>query len=270
MSRAFCTALSLLTASASAGRAQQPILEVSLPGVGQTLVQGQLTEDGVLELPTAPLEELTGEELGDVAYVSLPALRSALGAGVEIEYDSRRALIRISDPMGRLAATRRLYDQRLASGQGRPTSFLLGGPYAVLTAESGGRSLFEGGWNFGRVSVGVAQSTETGPRWNASVRVLQRAYLSYQDAEGRGPAFGLRWAGGRTFVETVYAPETEDFRARAATSLGPWTFYAQEDGTAAISHRSVVQVTVGHTPEGFATRLSYGRHPSPLSVPRVF
>ena len=263
-------ALGLLLSADVPGHAQQPILEIEIAGVGQTLVQARLTEDGVLELPVAPIGELSGEDFDDRDWISLTELRTVLGPAVEIEYDARRALIRIRDPMARLAATQAQYDRRKSESAARPASFLLSGPYAALTAELDGGSLFEGGWNFGSASVGGAYSTESGARWDASVRLLDRAYVTYRDAESRAAAFGFRWSGGPTFFETNYAPESGDFRARAAASLGPWTFYVQEDGTATVSHRSVVQVTVGRSPDGFVTRLSYGRHPSPLSVPRVF
>lgn len=260
---------SLVAAVSSTAYAQQPIIEVSLPGVGQVLVQARLAEDGMLELPVEPLRELIGEELGKAAYLSLPSLQSRLGPGVDLEYDNRRALVRIRDPLGRLAASRALFDRRRAEDRSRPQEFVLGGPYGTLTADFEGASLVEGGWNFGRLAFGGAHSTESGSRWNASVRPLRRLYLTYQDGERFGPRIGARWAGGRTFVETSYSPETGDLLARAATSRGPWTFYAREDGTAAISHASVVQVTLGRTPDGVVTRVSYGRNPSPLSVPRV-
>lgn len=250
--------------------AQQPILEVELAGVSRTLVQGRMTDEGVLELPTAPLEELTGEDLGEAEYVSLPGLDGLLGPDIGVHYDPRRAVVRIQDPLNRLVATRRLFDRRQAEVRSRPSEFLLGGPYAAATVDSEGRNLVEGGWNFGRFAVGLARSTETGLRWNASARLLERTYLTYQDADTRGQQLGVRWAGGSTFADVVWAAETGDFRARMATTVGPWTVYLQEDGTAAVSHRSDVQVTVGRTPDGFVSRVSYGRSPSPLSVPRVF
>lgn len=267
--RSWWAAFSFLVAIGSTGSAQQPILEINVPGVGQALVQAQLDEDGVLFLPTAPIAELTGEELGENAYLSLASLRAALGPGVDINYDSRRAVLRIRDPMGRLAATRALFGRRKAEKEARPVDLLLDGPYAALTTEVGGGTLVEGGWNFGALAVGAARSTQSGLRWNASLRVLRQAYLTYVDTEDRGPTFGARWAAGPTFVGTSYTPGVGDLRVRAATSVGPWTFFVQDDGTASVSHRSVVQVTVGHTPNGFVTRLSYGRHPSPLVVPRV-
>lgn len=263
-------ALALLVAPVSPSIAQQPILEVSLPGVGQTLVQARLTEEGVLELPVEPLRELTGEALEGSEYLSIPSLQDLLGPGVAVEYDSRRAVVRIRDTMGRLAATRGLFDRRRAEQRARPEGFVLGGPYGSFTTEFGGGSRVEGGWNFGRLVLGGAHSTETGSRWNASVEPFRRTYLTYTDGDRYGPRFGLRWAGGPTFLEAAYSPEDGDWEARAATSVGPWTFYVQEDGSAAVSHTSVVQVTLGRTPDGFVTRLSYGRLPSPLSLPRVY
>lgn len=267
--RSWCAALGFLTALGSTGSAQQPILAIRVPGVGQTLVQARLDGDGVLLLPTEPIEGLTGEEVGEDAYLSLASLRTVLGPAVDIDYDSRRAVLRIRDPMGRLAATRALFDRRKAEGEARPVDLLFGGPYAALTTEVGGGTLVEGGWNFGPLAVGAARSTQSGLRWNASLRVLRQAYLTYVDTDDRGPSFGARWAAGPTFVGTSYTPGAGDLRVRAATSVGPWTFYVQDDGTASVSHRSVVQVTMGQTSDGFVTRLSYGRHPSPLAVPRV-
>jgi len=255
--------------AASEGLAQQPILEIRLPGVGQRLVQARLTADGILKLPTEPLRELTGEDLGDATYLSLASLRSRLGPGVDIEYDTRRALVRIHDPLGRLAAKRAQFDRRRAEDLSRPREFSLGGPYGSLTTDIGGGSIVQGGWNFGRLALGGAYSTESGHRWDASVRPFDRIYVTYQDGERFASRLGVRWAGGPTFIETSYAPGTGDLRARAATSLGPWTFYAQDDGAAAISYTSDVQLTLGRTPEGFVTRVSYGRYPSALSVPRV-
>lgn len=261
--------LGLWLVVASAALAQQPILEVRVPGGAQTLVQARLTEDGVLELPIEPLRELTGEDLGDAAYLSLAALRSRLGPGVEVHYDAQRALVRIQDPTGRLAATRALLDESRAESLSRPREFSLGGPYGSLTTDTGGGSLVAGGWNFGRLALGGAYSTESGQRWNVAVRPLERMYVTYQDGDRFASRIGVRWAGGPTFLETSYAPGTGDLRGRAATSLGAWTLYAQEDGTAAISYTADVQLTLGRTPDGFVTRISYGRYPSPLTVPRV-
>ena len=262
-------ALGLLLVMVSAAAAQQPILEVRLPGVGEILVQARLTEDGILELPVEPLEELTGEEFGGMDFLSIPALQSHLGPGILVDYDSSRALVRIRDSAGRLAATRASYDRRRAESRVRPDGFLIGGPYGSLTTEFGGGSLVDGGWNFGRFAVGGSHSTESGSRWNVSVEPYRRTFLTYQDGDRYGPRFGLRWVGGPTFFEATYSPDEGDWSARAATSAGPWTFYLQEDGAASISHTSTVQVTLGRTADGIVTRLSYGRYPSPLSVPRL-
>jgi hypothetical protein len=249
--------------------AQQPILEIRLPGVGETLVQARLTDDGTLELPAEPLRELTGEDVGDAPYLSLASLQAQLGPGVDVVYDPRRALVQIRDPLGRLAASRARFDELRAENISRPREFLLGGPYGSLTTDIGGGSLVEGGWNFGRAALGGAYSTESGYRWDVSVQPLNRVYVTFQDGERFDSRLTVRWAGGPTFVETSYAPATGDFRARAATSLGPWTFYAQDDGGAAITYTGPVQLTLGRTTDGFVTRVAYGRYPSPLSIPYV-
>lgn len=270
MNRRGWAALGMVIVAAPAGYAQQPILEVRLTGVGQTLVQARLSEDGVLELPADALEELTGEDLGKVRYVSIPALTRLLGPGVLLDYDANRALLLIRDSLGRLPATRAAFKSREARSRAQPTGFLVDGPYGSLTTESAGGRLIEGGWSFDRFAVGGAHSTESGFRWNASARLFERAYLTYDDGDGpRESRFGLRWAAGRTLLQGSYTPESGDLRAQAATSLGPWTLFLRQDGTAALSHRSVVQVTVGRTPDGVVTRVSFGRYHSPLAVPRI-
>lgn len=249
--------------------AQEPILEVRLENVGQTLVRARLTPNGMIELPAAPLEELTGEDLGDAEYLSLPSLSELLGPQVEVEYDPRRALLLIRDLLGGLAATRALHARRQAVAQTRPRNFSGAGPFGSLTAELDGGRLIEGGWSFGRVAAAAGHSTESGARWGVSGRFLSQTYVTYDDGERRDPRLGLRWAGGRTFVNGSYVPAEGDLHLQAATSLGPWTAVFQEDGSAALSYRAGVQITLARTPDQYVTRISFGRNPSPFSFPRV-
>lgn len=265
-------ALTLLLAhNAVSCLAQQPILEVRLAGVGQILVQGRLTSDGTLELPVAPIEELTGEDLGEMPFLSIETLSEALGPQVEVDYDPRRALLLLRDPLGSLAATQELRDIRQAEARGTPANVFSGGPYGALTADIDGDRLLEGGWSFGWLALSAAHSTLSGGRWGLSVRPLPRTWLTYGDSEEGNARFGLRWAGGRTFVRTSYVPATEKFRGQAATSFGRWTAFLQEDGSAALTFRTPRsgQITVARTPDQYSTRLSFGRNPSPFNLPVV-
>jgi hypothetical protein len=266
---ALTIAIGMELAGADFAHAQQPILQVRLNGVGATLVQARLSGDGTLELPLAPLEELTGEELGDAEYVSLPALGVLLGPAVELDYDPRRALLSILDTLGGLAATQTLFARREAESRTRPGEFRIGGPFGSLTTDLEGARLIEGGWNVGRFVVGGAHSTESGTRWSASARLLDQAYLTYDGGERRDPRFGMRWAGGPTFVQGSYSAD-DGLQAQVASTLGPWAVFLRDDGSAALTYRAGVQVTVGRTPDGAVTRISFGRNPSPFTVPRVF
>lgn len=243
-----------------------------LDGLESVLVQGRLTPGGTLEVPIPPLEELTGEELSDEPFLSLAALSYALGPQVEVEYDPRRALLAIRDPFRSLSAMKALVDRRHAEARGLPPEVFAGGFYGSITADSDEDRLVEGGWSFGWVAVSAAHSTITGGAWGLSVQPISGTWLSYGDSEKGSASFSLRWFGGRTFARAAYAVDTEDLGAQAGISLGSWTGYVQreqQDWSGAVTLRGPVNFTVARMPDRLTTRVSFGRHPSPFSLPRV-
>lgn len=258
-----------LTVLSSPAMAQQPLVEVRLEGVGSVLVQGQLTSQGLLEVPIAPLEELTGERLGDSDYLTLGLLSRALGPQVDVDYRPRLALLVLRDPLRTLAATRSRLQRQQAEARGRPSGLLAPGWYGALTADERGERLVQGGWTGGRFAVQAIHSTLSGARWSLSARPFSRLWLTYEDGERGRASYGLRWAAGRTFVRASYVPGSDDLRGQAGASLGPWTAFVQEDGSAALTWTGPFNVTLARTPDGVATRLVIGRRSPPFILPRV-
>lgn len=270
---AVCLATAAVVLAAAAPCvAQRPILEVRLSGVGTVLVEGRLTAAGTLELPVAPIEELIGKSLGALPFLPLSALQGALGEQVRMEYDPRRALIVIDDPLRLLPAVRARDERSEAGARATPAIVYGRGPFSSITADEDGERLLEAGWNFGRLAVNVARSTVSGDQWGVAVQPVAGTWLTYQDG-GRGrPTYAIRWARGRTFVHTSYASADESLRAQLGTSVGPLTMFVQReprDWNAAVTLRGPMQVTIARVRERLAARISIGRNLSPFSLPRV-
>lgn len=271
MTRAFLCALALFV-WATPAVAQRPVLEVRLDGVGNVLVEGRLTPGGVLELPAAPIEALTGARLGEGDFLSLDALSRTLGPQVVVEYDPRLALLRLRDPSRSLPATRARYQELAAEARGSPNNFYGRGPFSAVTADSDGEGLVEAGWNFGRFAVNATHSTLSGDRWGVAVQPLARTWLSYEESEGRGRFMAVRWAGGRTFARASYATAVEAVRGQIGASAGPWTVFLQReprDLSAALTFRGPMDITVAHSNDQFTTHVAIGRSSSPFMLPRV-
>lgn len=252
--------------------AQRPVLEVRLDGVGDVLVEGRLTPGGILELPAAPIEALTGARLGEADFLSLEALSRALGPQVAVEYDPRLALLRLRDPSRSLPATRARYQELAAEARASPSNIYGRGPFSTVTADSDGEGLVEAGWNFGRLAINATHSTLSGNRWGVAVQPLARTWLSYEESEGRGRFVAVRWAGGRTFARASYSTAPEAVRGQVGASAGPWTVFLQReprDWSAALTFRGPMDITVAHTNDQFTTRIAFGRTSSPFMLPRV-
>jgi hypothetical protein len=269
--KAVWAALALLLVVAPV-TAQRPILEVQLDGVGAVLVEGRLTPAGQLELPVAPIEELTGATIGEAEFLSIDALSRALGTPVTVDYDPRRALLALRDPARILPATQARFARIIASSRVTPGIISGRGPFSAITASSGGDRSVEAGWNFGRLALNVVHSTLSGSRWGVAVQPIPQAWLSYEDAVDRGGSVALRWASGRTFSRVAYSADDQDVRAQLGASAGPWIVYLQRDPgewSGAVTLRAPVDITIGYAMDEFATRISYGRASSPFMLPRV-
>lgn len=271
MNRASLCALALILWTTPA-LAQRPVLEVRLDGVGDVLVEGRLTPGGVLELPAAPIEALTGARLGEGDFLSLDALSRTLGPQVVVEYDPRLALLRLRDPSRSLPATRARYQELAAAARSSPNNTYGRGPFSAVTADSDGEGLVEVGWNFGRFAINATRSTLGGDRWGIAVQPLSRTWIAYQEIEGRDRSVAVRWAGGRTFARASYATALEALRGQAGVSAGPWTVFLQRepsDWSAALSFRGPMDITLARSNDKFTTRVSIGRTSSPFMLPRV-
>jgi len=256
--------------SAPKACAQQPILELRVDGIGRTIVQGRLSSDGVLEIPTEPIQELTGEDLAGVPFISIDDLRGVFGPQVDVHYDPRRAMLTIRDPFGVLVASRELRESLRARAAVEPSAAWSQGPYAALTTDWNDQ-VYEAGWSFGRLSVGGAHSSFSGTQWGASLRAHRQLWLTYVRHRMGGSDVGVRWAGSGTFVRASYDTTRRDVAFQAAATLESFTAYVRDDGGTALSYRipHSGMVTVARTTDGFTTRVSIGRPQSPFSIPMV-
>lgn len=258
---------------ASPALAQRPVLEVRLDGVGHVLVEGRLTAGGLLELPSTPIQELTGANLGGAEFMSIDDLSRALGAQVGVEYVPRLALLVIRDPGRTLPASRARFESLTAASRATPTEVFGRGPFGSIAADSDGDRLVEAGWNLGRVAVNGSHSTLSGSRWGAAVRPLPRMWLSYQRSELSGSSLNALWAGGRTFARAAYSSDVGKVRGQVGTTVGPVTLYLQrdrDDWSTAVTWRGPVAMTVAHSDERLSTRISFGRTMSPFTLPRIY
>lgn len=272
MNRASLFALALILWWTTPALAQRPVIEVRLEGVGDVLVEGRLTPGGVLEVPAAPIETLTGARIEEDDFLSLDALSRALGPQVVVEYDPRLALLRLRDPSRSLPATRTRYEELTAEARATPSNIYGRGPFSAVTADSRGESLVEAGWNFGRLAINASHSTLSGNRWGVAVQPLSRTWLSYEASDGRGSFVAVRWAGGRTFARASYSTALEAARGQLGASAGPWTVFLQReprDWSAALTFRGPMDITAAHTNDQFTTRIAFGRTASPFMLPRV-
>ncbi|HSM36076.1 MAG TPA: hypothetical protein VK837_06730 [Longimicrobiales bacterium] len=252
--------------------AQTPVLQVRLGAVGEVLVEGRLTSNGVLQLPVDPLEELTGKELGDTEFLSMDELARALGPQVEVVYDPRRALLTLADPFGTLPASRARMEQGTASARATPGLVYGRGLFSTLTADEDGESSVEAGWNFGRVAFNLARSSRTGDRLGLAVQPFRSTWLSLEAREASDTRLGARWATGRSFVRTSYSMDEAMLRGQVGTGVGPWTFYVQrepDDWGAAVTYTGPATVTLARAHEQLRARVSFGRTTSPFSIPGV-
>lgn len=260
----------LLVAERACG--QEPLIEVRVSSVGTELVRGRLTPGGDLELPAEPLEGLTGEGF-EREWLTLAELRDALPSQVSIAYRPEKALLVIRDPYAALQATRDRRERQRDAGRARPAG-AFGGPWAVVTADSRQEAGVRAGWELGRFSFSAGTSTVGRASWGASVRVLSRTWISYNDAEGQPPAFQVRSSPdllGSTLATARWSPGGE-VDARLSTALGPVTLLATTEKTAAVGLRGDgISWTVGRTADGiYTTRFALGaRAFSTLSIPRV-
>lgn len=240
--------------------------------MGDVLVEGRLTSDGVLEVPVAPIETLTGARLGEGDFLSLDALSRTLGPQVVVEYDPRLALLRLRDPSQSLPATRARYQELAAEARASPSNIYGRGPFSAVTADSHGESRVEAGWNFGRLAINASHSSLSGNRLGVAVQPLARTWLSYEESDGRGRFVAVRWAGGHTFARASYSTSLEAVRAQVGASAGPWTVFLQReprDWSAALTFRGPMDITAAHTNDQFTTRIAFGRTASPFMLPRV-
>jgi hypothetical protein len=267
---AYCAALLLVVASPAL--AQRPVLEVRLEGVGHVLVEGRLSSGGLLELPTAPIHELTGASLGGLEFMSLDELARTLGAHISVEYVPRLALLVIRDPARSLPASRARFESLTAASRATPAEVFGRGPFGSLTADSDGERFAEGGWNLGRVAVNGSHSTLSGSRWGAAVRPLGRMWISYQASDRRGSSVNALWAGGRTFARAAYNSDVGRLQGQIGTNIGRLTVFLQRepsDWSTAVTVRGPLAVTIAHTDDRFSSRVSFGRIMSPFTLPRI-
>lgn len=267
-----CRCAVVLLAAASPALAQRPVLEIRLDGVGHVLVEGRLSSEGLLELPTAPIHELIGANLGGAEFMSLDELSQTLGAQVSVEYIPRLALLVIRDPGRSLPASRARFESLTASSRATPAEVFGRGPFGSIVADSDGDRLVEGGWNLGRVAVNGSHSTVSGNRWGAAVRPFGRMWLSYQNSERSGSSVNALWAGGRTFARAAYSSHIGKVRGQVGTTVGRLTLFLQgepDDWSTAVTVRGPVVVTIAHSDDRLSSRISFGRTMSPFTLPRI-
>lgn len=261
-----------LLAVATPVAAQRPILEVRLGGLAQVVVEGRLTADGVLELPREPLEDLTGEDLGEARFLSLQVLSRALGPQVSIDYQPRQALLIIRDPSYSLAANRRRMDRLAAESRAAPDVIFGRGPFGSVTLDARGERSVEAGWQQGRIAVHLMESTLSGTRWGVAAQPLSSTWVAYEHGGPGGGSLSARWVSGRTFARAAYATEQTRLVAQFGTSVGPVSTFVQgldREWGAAVTIRGPMDLTVAHLDDIFTARVSYGRVLSPFILPRV-
>jgi hypothetical protein len=146
------------------------------------------------------------------------------------------------------------------------------GFFSTVTADDDGESRVEAGWNFGRVALNLARSSLTGDRLGLAIRAFPATWISLEAGDAPDTRLGARWATGRSFVRTTYSVDEEILRGQAGTGVGSWSFFVQRepgDWSGAVTYSGPATVTVARGQEQLRARVSFGRTPSPFSMPRV-
>lgn len=274
MKRAAATAIAVLCATAAPAGAQTAdsvLVEVSLIGVGSTLiVAAHDTATGVLSVPAAPIYALA--ELGDppLPVMTVEELRKLLQ--VEISWLPRRLELVLRDPWQVLPATRARVDRLRADNAMRasaPAEQRRPGLFGGLTMDDRREAMVDLGYSLGKVFGRGGYSTVSGASWSAGANPLPAVWLTYAQSERFGPRLSARLALKRTWIAAEYLDD--EVHLSGASAVGPVVVFASSRDRFAVTWRGSVDVQVGHSGDRSAVRVGFGPlDPSPVSVPAVF